>query len=115
MNNRKYPVNLFLMGLIANIVFRYFYLFVPALILLILGIRVRELLYVGLCLLSIDIIISIVEQLRMRKTLINDNDNPNFTEFQDLITKDDNWSGNIKDFVNAKIAEDSKRKINSGR
>ena len=37
MNNRKYPFSLFLIGWITDILFRFFWLFLPAVLLMLIG------------------------------------------------------------------------------
>lgn len=101
---KKYPQSLFWIGFITNVVGRFFFLFFPALILLFIGIWVKECLIIGLSLLTIDIILSLIEQLRIRKTTL-ENDNPNFTEFQDAILSPD-WRENIKNIVEERIDDD---------
>ena len=61
MKERKYPFRLFLFGLITNILFRFFWLFVPSVILMLVGIFVDRCLYIGLALLIIDIAVSFIE------------------------------------------------------
>ena len=68
----------------ANFVFFHFlHLFVPGIILCIVGIWVKTCLWIGLIILGIDLILSIIEQLRIRKAAITQSDNPVFNEFMD--------------------------------
>lgn len=101
--NNKYPTDLFIIGFISNIFGRFFFLFFPAVILLIIGVWIKSCIIIGLVLLTLDIILSFVEQLRIRKATLS-SDNPNFTEFQDLILSND-WKNNIINMVEDKINE----------
>ena len=93
MNNRKYPTSLFIIGFITNILFHFFWLFIPCIILLIVGIFVKPCLYVGLALLLIDILLSLIEQFRIRQA------------FQDALSKDGNWRDNIGELLNQKMSD----------
>lgn len=99
MKERKYPTSLFVVGFITNILFHFFWLFVPSIIFLIIGIFVDWCLYVGLSLLIIDIIASFVEQMKIRNTMLSDSDNEQFRKFQDAISQDGNVFENIRNFV----------------
>ena len=99
MKERRYPFSLFLIGFITNILFHFFWLFIPSVILLIVGIWVDWCLYAGLALLGIDIILSFVEQLKIRQTMLSDSDNEQFSQFQDAVSRDGNVFENIKSFV----------------
>ena len=105
MNNRKYPTSLFIIGLITNILFHFFWLFIPGIILLIIGIFVKPCLYIGLALLLIDIVLSLIEQLRIRQAFLEESDNPAFREFQDALSTDGRWKNNIVDLINQKISD----------
>jgi hypothetical protein len=106
MNGRKYPVSLFVIGFLGNVVFRLFWLFVPAVILMIVGSAVKVCLYIGLLLLLIDLVISFAEMLVIRKTMLSDSENPDFKDFQDSFFADGDWKKNVKDYVEEKIATD---------
>ena len=93
MNNRKYPTSLFIIGFITNILFHFFWLFIPCIILLIIGIFVKPCLYIGLALLLIDILLSLIEQFRIRQA------------FQDALSKDGNWRDNIGELLNQKMSD----------
>ena len=105
MNNRKYPISLFIIGFITNILFHFFWLFIPCIILLIIGIFVEPCLFVGLALLLIDIVLSLIEQLRIRKAFLEESDNPDFRAFQDALSKDGNWKDNVSELLNQKISD----------
>ena len=105
MNNRKYPTSLFIIGFITNILFHFFWLFIPCIILLIVGIFVKPCLYVGLALLLIDILLSLIEQFRIRQAFLKESDNPDFQAFQDALSKDGNWRDNIDELLNQKMSD----------
>lgn len=99
MKERRYPFSLFLIGFITNILFHFFWLFVPSIILLIAGIFVDWCLYAGLILLVIDIIVSFIEQMKIRQTMLSDSDNEQFRQFQEAVSKEGNVFENIRNFV----------------
>ncbi len=105
MNNRKYPTSLFIIGLITNILFHFFWLFLPCIILLIVGIFVKPCLYIGLALLLIDIVLSLIEQFRIRQAFLEKSDNPDFRAFQDALSKDENWKDNLGELLNQKMSD----------
>lgn len=106
MNNRRYPASLFIMGFIMNIIFHFFWLFVPAILLLIVGIFIKPCAHLGILILSLDIIVSFIEQWQIRNAFLSDSDNPDFTAFQDALSKDGNWIDNVKNFVEDSIDDD---------
>ena len=112
MNNRKYPIGLFIFGFISNILFHFFWLFVPAVILLIVGIFIKPCLYVGLAVLLTDVILSFVEQMKIRQAFLAESSNPDFRAFQDALSKEGNWMDNIGELLNQRIS-DPKNKIDS--
>ncbi|MBQ3003853.1 MAG: hypothetical protein IJD82_08980 [Clostridia bacterium] len=105
MNDRKYPAKLFILGLVSNILFRFFWLFVPAIVLLIIGIFIKPCLYIGLLVLLADMALSLIGQIRIRQTFLAESDNPSFKAFQESLSKDGDWKENIGDFLSQKIAE----------
>lgn len=80
---RKYPTKMFLLFVLTNFLFHFFYLFVPGVILCIVGIWVKSCLWIGLAILGLDLILSIIEQLRISKAVITPNDNPEVNELFD--------------------------------
>ena len=112
MNNRKYPTSLFIIGFITNILFHFFWLFIPCIILLIIGIFVKPCLYIGLALLLIDFLLSLIEQFRIRQAFLEESDNPDFRAFQDALSKDGNWKDNIGELLSQKMS-DPKNEIKS--
>ena len=99
MKERRYPFSLFLFGFITNILFHFFWLFAPCVILLIVGIWVDWCLYAGLALLGIDIVASFVEQMKIRQAMLSDSDNEQFRKFQETVLNDGNVFENIRNFV----------------
>lgn len=112
MNKRKYPTGLFMIGFITNVLFHFFWLFLPGVVLCIAGIFVQPCLYIGLILLLIDIILSLIEQFRIRQTFLKESENPDFRAFQDALSKDGNWKDNICELINQRIS-DSQNEIQS--
>ena len=99
MKERRYPFSLFLIGFITNILFHFFWLFIPSIILLIVGIWVDWCLYVGLAILTGIIIISFAEQVRIRHTMLTDTDNEEFNRFRDAVLDDGNVFENVRGYV----------------
>ena len=81
--NRKYPLKMFLIGVAENFFLRYFLLFLVGLILCIVGAWSRSCLYGGLAIWGLDLVISIYEQLQIRKAVLSESDNPEFNEMMD--------------------------------
>lgn len=102
MNKRKYPLSLFIAGFITNFLFHFFWLIVPGVILLIIGIFNKPCLLIGIALLFLDFVLSLIEQIKIRHTILH-SDDPNFRDVQNAILKDKNWMKNIKDLVDEKI------------
>ena len=67
---RKYPQNWFWAFVLTNFIFHYFYLFVPGVLLCLVGIWVRTCLWIGVGVLALDGALSILDQLRIRKTAL---------------------------------------------
>ena len=80
---RKYPAKMFWFFVLTNFLFHSFYLSVPGIILCIVGIWVKSCLWIGLAILGLDMILSIIEQLRIRKAAVTPSDNPEFNELMD--------------------------------
>ena len=58
---------------------------IPGIILCIVGIWAKSFLWVGLAVLGLDVILSIIEQLRIRKAAVTPSDNPEFNELMDAL------------------------------
>lgn len=61
-----------------NVITRYLVLFVLGIILLIVGVFVDWCTEVGLILLLLDVILSLIEQLKIHKMILEESDNPDF-------------------------------------
>lgn len=83
---RKYPAKLFWFGFFSNFLIRSFYLFLPGLVLCIIGIWVRVCLWIGLGLLGIDAVVNLVDQLRIRKVALTPSDHPVVNELMEALT-----------------------------
>lgn len=100
---RRYPAALFVIGFVTNVIFHFFWLFIPAVICLIIGIFSRMFLYIGLTILLFDVIISLIEQINIRNAFLSDSDNPDFRGFQDALSKDGKWNENLMEFLNERF------------
>ena len=99
---RKYPTKMFFLFTLTNFVFHYFYLFVPGTILCIVGIWVKTCLWIGLVILGLDLILSIIEQLRIRKAAVSPSNNPEFNELMDAFCSPGGL-GAVREIVEGKI------------
>ena len=86
---REYPTKMFLLFTLTNFLFRLFYLSVPGIILCIVGIWIKSCLYIGLAILGLDLILSIIEQLRIRNAAVSYSENPEFNELMDAFCSSD--------------------------
>lgn len=82
---RKYSAKMFLFFVLTNFLFHFIYLFIPGIILCIIGIWVKSCLWIGLAILGLDLILSIIEQIHIRKTVETPSDNPAFNELMDAL------------------------------
>ena len=80
---RKYPVKYFCLFVLTNFLFHYLYLFVPGVILCIVGIWSKTCLSLGLAVLILDLTLSVMEQLKLRKAAITPSDNQDFNAIMD--------------------------------
>jgi len=108
MNRRRYPKGLFIMGFITNLLLRFVWLFVPGVILLIAGIFIRPCLYLGALVLLLDVIVSLTEQIRLRRTFLKESDHPDFRSFQEALSAGGDWKENIQDWFNQRMADQQK-------
>ena len=88
---RKYPTKMFWLFVLTNFLFHFFYLSIPGIILCIVGIWVKSCLWIGLAILGLDAILSIIEQLRIRKAAVTPSDNPEFNELMDAFCSADGF------------------------
>ena len=105
MSGKKYPTGLFVIGFLTNVLFRYFWLFVPAAALLIVGCFYPVCLYIGAAILLLDIVLSLVMQLKIRKAVLAESDNPDFKEFQQALSEEGDWKENVEELVSQKITD----------
>ena len=80
---RNYPTKMFLFFVLTNFVFHFFHLFLPGVILCIVGIWAKSCLWIGLAILGLDAVLSVVEQLRIREAVMSPSDNPEVNELMD--------------------------------
>lgn len=80
---RKYPPKAFWKFVLTNFLFHFFYLSVPGIILCIIGIWVKTCLWIGLAILGLDLVLSIIDQMRIRKAAVTHSDNPEFNKLMD--------------------------------
>ena len=99
---RKYPAKMFWLFVLTNFLFHFFYLSIPGIILCIVGIWIKSCLRIGLAVLGLDLILSIIEQLRIRKAAVTPSDNPEFDELMDAFCGPDGLEA-VKKIVDAKI------------
>ena len=99
---RKYPTKMFWLFVLTNFLFHFFYLSIPGIILCIVGIWVKSCLWIGLAILGLDVILSIIEQLRIRKAAVTPSDNPEFNELMDAFCGPDRLEA-VRKIVDGKI------------
>ena len=99
---RKYPTKMFWLFVLTNFLFHFFYLSIPGIILCIVGIRIKSCLWIGVAILGLDVILSIIEQLRIRKAAVTPSDNPEFNELMDAFCSPDGLEA-VRRIVDAKI------------
>ena len=90
---RKYPAGMFWFSVLTNFLFHFFYLFLPGFVLCIAGIWVKSCLRIGLAILLLDLGLSIVEQMRIRKALLTST-NPDVKDLVDALC----GPGGLEDF-----------------
>lgn len=79
---RKYPAKMFWFFVLTNFLFHFFYLSIPGIVLCVVGIWVKSCLWAGLALLLLDLILSIIEQMRIRKAALTST-HPDVRELMD--------------------------------
>lgn len=84
---------MFWFSVLTNFLFHFFYLALPGLILCIVGIWAKTCLRIGLAILLLDLILSIVEQMRIRKALLTST-NPDVKDLVDALC----GPGGLEDF-----------------
>lgn len=103
-SGHKYPVSLFVIGFLMNLL-KNFLLFFPSIIFLIIGIWIKWCFFVGVALLLSDVVISLIEQFKIRSAAIN-SDNPDFKEWQDAILSSE-WKNNVIELTESKIDDNA--------
>lgn len=88
---RKYPTKMFWLFVLTNFLFHFFYLSIPGILLCVVGIWVKPCLWIGVTVLGLDAILSIIEQLRIRKAAVSHSDNPEFNELMDAFCGPDGF------------------------
>ena len=83
---RRYPAKLFYWGILMDFLFHFIYLSVPGVILCIIGIWSKICLWIGLGVLCLDLILTVVEQLRIRKAALTPSDNLDFNQMMEALT-----------------------------
>ena len=78
---------------------------------LLVGIFVKNCLYIGLILLVADVILSFVEQMMIRNAFLTESDNPDFRAFQDALSGEGNWRDNLGQLMEERVAR-SENEIN---
>lgn len=104
---KSYPLSLFIIGFMLNLLSKLSFVFFPSIILLIIGIFFKPCIYVGLILLIISVIISLIYQLRIRKNFmaLADSDDADLIAFEEAVTGGNNWREGVKSFVEQRINE----------
>ena len=97
---KKYPLKLFIIGFLMNVVGRFILLFLASFIFLVIGIWIKSCRIIGLGIFALDLLLSLIEQIRLRNAALH-SDAPAFKEFQDAILSD-NWQSNIKNILDDK-------------
>ena len=97
----KYPWDLFVFGLFDNLI-RCFWLWIPGIILILIGIFKKKMLLIGTFLVVSALIFSFVQQMRIRQAFLTESQNPDFQEIQEVISEEGDWRENLHDYLNKK-------------
>lgn len=97
---KKYPKDLFFWGFIINLI-RHFYLLIPGIIFVVIGVWSETSLCIGVILLAIDIFLSLIEQIQY-KNITENSDNTEFQPFQEAVMSKD-WKNNLMKMLEDKI------------
>ena len=100
----KYPTAPLILGLITDFFIRYFFLSIPSIILLIIGIWLKPCLYIALGLILLDLALCIIGWLKIKKTFETESDNPDFKAFQDSVGSH-GWREGSKLFVEKQLGQ----------
>lgn len=66
---------------------------------MVIGIFFKTPLRIGLIILALDIVLSFVEQMRIRAAFTEDSDNEDFRRFQDALSQDGDWRENTRNVL----------------
>lgn len=114
MNKVKYPMSLFIVGVLMNFVVRHFLLFASGLALIIIMEPGSFFHYVGIIMLVFDFLLSLGFQMGIRKEVMSESDNPEIQRLQAALSKGGRWTDNVKEIVDDKI-EDYEEKLEQKR
>lgn len=90
---RKYPTKMFILFVLMNFTSHYFFLFYPGVIFCIIGNWVKVCLWIGLGILGIDLILSYIEQCKIRKAALTRSDNEHFNKIMDAFCGPEGMEG----------------------
>ena len=114
MNKVKYPMSLFIVGVIMNMVVRHLLLFASGFALIILMEKGSFFYYVGIVMIIFDFLLSLGLQMGIRKEVMSESDNPEIQRIQAALAKGGRWTDNVKEIVDEKI-EDYEEKLQESR
>ena len=114
MNKVKYPMSLFITGVLMNMVMRHLLLFVSGIALIILMEPGSFFHYVGIVMLVIDFLLSLGLQMGIRKEVMSESDNPEIQRLQAALSKEGLWTDNVKDIVDDKL-DDYEEKLEKSK
>lgn len=100
--NRKYPVKLFVLGIIMNFLIHFFPLFALGALMFLIGIWIPVCTRVGGVLFLLDLILSIVEQVRIRKAALSESSNPEYNEMMDALLGPEGGREKLQEIIAAK-------------
>lgn len=98
----RYPLSLFLMGFLIDLITRNLLLTFAALVLSIVGIWVPECRWIGAGLLILSVLLSLVRQFIIRWHVLHDPPNGEFDEFRNAMLSKD-WMKNVEDVMSKKM------------
>ena len=107
--DRKYPMKMFLLFVVTNFVFHFFWLFWPGVILCIVGIWAKSCLRIGLAVLLLDLVLSVIEQLRIKNAVMT-SDHPDVRDLMDAFCGPEGLAGFgkvLEEKIQAQKAEES--------
>ena len=90
--DRKYPPKMFWFFVLTNFLFHFFWLSVPGIILCMIGIWVKSCLKIGLVILLLDLVLSIVDQLRIQNAVMT-SEHPDVRELMDAFCGPEGLAG----------------------